>query len=103
MSALTLSRCRTPSVGEVLLEIPSSYLVFRESTMSETDFLRELARHTGCGLLLDINDVFVSATNLGRSALDYLSDFPIEHVGEIHLAVRWTERRRGRPPAHRRS
>jgi uncharacterized protein len=70
----------------ILLENPSSYLVFRESTMSETDFLRELARHTGCGLLLDVNNVFVSATNLGRSALDYLSDFPIEHVGEIHLA-----------------
>ena len=70
----------------ILLENPSSYLVFRESTMSETDFLRELARHTGCGLLLDVNNVFVSATNLGRSALDYLSEFPIEHVGEIHLA-----------------
>ena len=70
----------------ILLEYPSSYLVFRESTMTETDFLRELARHTGCGLLLDVNNVFVSARNLGRSALDYLSDFPIEHVGEIHLA-----------------
>src|SRR5271163_3929722 len=70
----------------ILLENPSSYLVFRESTMSETDFLRELARRTGCGLLLDVNNVFVSATNLGRSALDYLSDFPIERVGEIHLA-----------------
>jgi uncharacterized protein (UPF0276 family) len=70
----------------ILLENPSSYLVFRESTMSETDFLRELARRTGCGLLLDVNNVFVSATNLGWSALDYLSDFPIEHVGEIHLA-----------------
>ena len=70
----------------ILLENPSSYLVFHESTMSETDFLRELARRTGCGLLLDVNNVFVSATNLDRSAVDYLSEFPIEHVGEIHLA-----------------
>jgi uncharacterized protein len=70
----------------ILLENPSSYVVFRESTMSETDFIRELARCTGCGLLLDLNNVFVSATNQGYSALGYLSDFPIEGVGEIHLA-----------------
>ena len=54
--------------------------------MSETDFIRELVRRTGCGLLLDVNNVFVSATNHGFSALDYLADFPLEHVGEIHLA-----------------
>ena len=54
--------------------------------MSETNFIRELARRTGCGLLLDVNNVFVSATNQGYSALGYLSDFPIEGVGEIHLA-----------------
>ena len=54
--------------------------------MSETDFLRELVRRTGCGLLLDVNNVFVSATNHGFAALGYLADFPLEHVGEIHLA-----------------
>jgi uncharacterized protein (UPF0276 family) len=70
----------------LLLENPSTYVVFRESTMSETDFIRSIVQRTGCGLLLDINNVFVSATNHGYSALDYLSDFPIEHVGEIHLA-----------------
>jgi uncharacterized protein (UPF0276 family) len=70
----------------LLLENPSTYVVFRESTMSETDFIRGLVRRTGCRLLLDINNVFVSATNHGYSALDYLSDFPIERVGEIHLA-----------------
>lgn len=70
----------------ILLENPSTYLVFKESTMSETDFIRALVRRTGCGLLLDINNVFVSATNLGFSALDYLADYPLEHVGEIHLA-----------------
>ena len=70
----------------ILLENPSTYVVFRESTMRETDFVRELVSRTGCGLLLDVNNVFVSATNHGYSALGYLADFPIEHVGEIHLA-----------------
>jgi uncharacterized protein len=70
----------------LLLENPSTYVAFRESTMSETDFVRELARRTGCGLLLDVNNVFVSAANHGYSALGYLADFPLEHVGEIHLA-----------------
>jgi hypothetical protein len=54
--------------------------------MSETDFIRAVARRTGCGLLLDVNNVFVSATNHGFSALDYLADFPTSAVGEIHLA-----------------
>lgn len=70
----------------ILLENPSTYVTFRESTMSETDFIRTIARRTGCGLLLDVNNVFVSATNHGFSALDYLSDFPLAKVGEIHLA-----------------
>jgi uncharacterized protein (UPF0276 family) len=70
----------------ILLENPSTYLVFKESTLSETDFLRALVRRTGCGLLLDVNNVFVSATNHGFDALGYLADFPLEHVGEIHLA-----------------
>jgi hypothetical protein len=70
----------------LLLENPSTYLAFRESTMSETDFIRRVATRTGCGLLLDINNVFVSATNHGYSARDYLADFPLAEVGEIHLA-----------------
>jgi hypothetical protein len=70
----------------ILLENPSTYVVFRESTMTETDFIRGIVQRTGCRLLLDVNNVFVSATNHGYSALDYLSDFPIEHVGELHLA-----------------
>jgi uncharacterized protein len=71
---------------QLLLENPSTYLIFPESTMSETLFVAELVRRTGCGLLLDINNVFVSATNHGFAALAYLADFPVEHVGEIHLA-----------------
>ncbi len=70
----------------LLLENPSTYLAFEESTMSETEFMRRVAERTGCGLLLDINNVFVSATNHGFSALEYLSDFPLSRVGEIHLA-----------------
>nr|WP_230808181.1 DUF692 domain-containing protein [Rhizobium sp. GN54] len=71
---------------QILLENPSSYLTFTESTMTETAFIRELARRTGCGLLLDVNNVFVSATNLRTSALDYLADYPLDVVQEIHLA-----------------
>ncbi|NNH60374.1 DUF692 domain-containing protein [Rhizobium laguerreae] len=70
----------------ILLENPSTYVTFRQSTMSETEFIGAIVRRTGCGLLLDVNNVFVSATNHGFSALDYLSDFPIAAVGEIHLA-----------------
>jgi uncharacterized protein len=70
----------------ILLENPSTYVIFPESTMSETGFIRELVWRTGCGLLLDVNNVFVSATNHGYSALAYLADFPMDHVSEIHLA-----------------
>ena len=69
----------------MLLENPSSYLGFDESTWSEPDFIRELARRTGCGLLLDVNNVFVSATNLGFAPRDYLDAYPLEKVLEIHL------------------
>jgi uncharacterized protein (UPF0276 family) len=70
----------------LLLENPSTYLAFSESTMGEAEFMRRVAERTGCGLLLDINNVFVSATNHGFSALKYLTDFPLARVGEIHLA-----------------
>jgi uncharacterized protein len=70
---------------QILLENPATYLSFAESTWPETAFLGELARRTGCGLLLDVNNVFVSCTNGGTSPLDYLRDFPLDRVGEIHL------------------
>jgi uncharacterized protein (UPF0276 family) len=70
----------------MLLENPSTYVVFAESTMAETDFLREIVRRTGCGLLLDVNNVFVSASNHGYDPYRYLADFPLDAVGEIHLA-----------------
>ena len=70
----------------MLLENPSTYVLFAESTIAETDFLAEIARRTGCGLLLDVNNVIVSATNHGFDPLAYLDAFPLRHVGEIHLA-----------------
>ncbi len=70
----------------MLLENPSTYLTFVESTMGEIDFLTEVARRTGCGLLLDVNNVHVSATNQQTDAISYLDAFPMELVGEIHLA-----------------
>jgi len=69
----------------MLLENPSTYLAFAETSMSEVDFLREIVRRTGCGLLLDVNNVFVQAANHGIDATAYLDSFPAEHVGEIHL------------------
>ncbi|MBN9540314.1 MAG: DUF692 domain-containing protein [Alphaproteobacteria bacterium] len=70
----------------ILIENPSTYFRFETEQMTETAFLRELARRSGCGLLLDVNNVFVSAVNHGFDPLDYLADFPLESVGEIHLA-----------------
>ncbi|WP_460908149.1 MbnB/TglH/ChrH family RiPP precursor modification enzyme, partial [Paraburkholderia jirisanensis] len=76
----------------LLLENPSTYVTFDSSTMSETDFIAEIVRHTGCGLLLDINNVFVSATNHGYSARAYLEQFPLASIGEIHLAGHTVQR-----------
>ncbi|MDQ0314168.1 MNIO family bufferin maturase [Amorphus orientalis] len=70
----------------ILLENPSTYVAFTETTLSETDFLRELARRTGCGLLLDVNNVHVACTNGAADADAYLRAFPLDLVGEIHLA-----------------
>jgi uncharacterized protein (UPF0276 family) len=70
---------------KMLLENPSSYLAFEESTWSETDFLAELVKRTGCGLLLDVNNVFISATNLGTSPQAYIDAYALHAVGEMHL------------------
>ena len=69
----------------MLLENPSSYLAFAESEMTETAFLAEIARRTGCGLLLDVNNVFISATNLSTNPNDYIQSFPLHAVGELHI------------------
>ena len=69
----------------MLLENPSSYVRFSDSTIPETEFLAAISKQTGCGLLLDVNNVFVSARNHGTSPLEYLDSFPLDRVMEIHL------------------
>jgi uncharacterized protein (UPF0276 family) len=70
----------------LLLENPATYVRFTQSTIPETEFVAAIARATGCGLLLDLNNVFVSARNHAISASAYLEAFPLDLVGEIHLA-----------------
>ena len=69
----------------MLLENPSHYIGIAESTIPEIDFLTEVAKRTGCGLLLDVNNVFVSAKNHGTDPLSYLEAFPLDRVREVHL------------------
>jgi uncharacterized protein (UPF0276 family) len=71
---------------QMLLENPATYLLFEESTIEETDFLYALTQSTGCGLLLDVNNVFVAATNHNLDPYAYLARFPVNHVREIHLS-----------------
>ena len=77
---------------QMLLENPSTYLEFEASTMSEAAFLTEVIRRTGCGLLLDVNNVHVSCVNHGRDAPAYINSLPLDTVGEIHLAGFATDR-----------
>jgi uncharacterized protein len=70
----------------ILIENPSLYLPLAGHELSEPEFLRELVRRTGCGLLVDVNNVFVSGANLGFDPEGYLNSLPAETVGEIHLA-----------------
>ena len=75
----------------ILLENPSNYIEFENSEYAETEFLTEVAQRSGCGLLLDINNVYISAHNQGFDPSKYLDAFPMERVGEIHLAGHETE------------
>jgi uncharacterized protein (UPF0276 family) len=70
----------------ILLENPSTYLAWSDSTIPEAEFLAELAQRADCGLLLDVNNVYVSATNLDFDPVAYLDAIPVERVGQIHLA-----------------
>jgi uncharacterized protein (UPF0276 family) len=70
----------------MLLENPSTYVQFTATDMSEIAFLGEVVARTGCGLLLDVNNVFVQAANHHFDPFAYIDAFPVEHVGEIHLA-----------------
>jgi uncharacterized protein (UPF0276 family) len=70
----------------ILVENPSTYLDFAASRIPEPDFIAEIVRRTGCGLLLDVNNIHVSAHNRGFEAADYLAALPLEATGEIHVA-----------------
>ncbi len=80
----------------ILVENPSTYLRFRHSTMSEPEFLSALAARTGCGLLCDVNNIHVSAENLGFDPEAYVDALPAEAVGEIHLAGQFRTERGGK-------
>jgi uncharacterized protein (UPF0276 family) len=71
---------------QMLLENPSTYLAFAESTHSEIDFIAEVVRRAGCGLLLDVNNVYVASTNQQWDPVAYIDAYPLPHVQEIHLA-----------------
>jgi uncharacterized protein (UPF0276 family) len=71
---------------QLLLENPSSYVAFRDSTLTEWELLSELSRRSGCGILLDLNNVYVSAHNLGFDPAAYLRGLPADRVGYFHLA-----------------
>ncbi len=71
---------------QILLENPSTYIAFAQSTWQEGDFMGQIATNTGCGLLFDVNNVFVSATNQDYSPREYVRTYPLNHVQEIHLA-----------------
>ena len=70
----------------LLIENPSSYLRFRHSTIPETEFLTETTRRTGCGILCDVNNIYVSANNFRFDPVAYLDSLPADVIGEIHLA-----------------
>jgi uncharacterized protein (UPF0276 family) len=70
----------------ILIENVSSYLTFTHSVMSEWEFLAEVARESDCGILLDVNNVYVSSVNHGFGATEYVRAVPPERVGQIHLA-----------------
>jgi uncharacterized protein len=71
---------------QILIENPSTYVTFEESDWSEFDFMAELAKRSGCRLLFDVNNVFVSATNHKYSPREYIDAYPLHLVREIHLA-----------------
>ena len=71
---------------KMLLENPATYVEFAASTMAETEFLGEVIRRTGCGLLLDVNNVYVSCTNHGRDPQAFIEALPLAATAQIHLA-----------------
>lgn len=81
-----VSRTQDALGRSVLIENPSLYLALQGHEMTEAEFLGELVSRTGCGLLLDVNNVYVTANNLGGDARSYIDALPAHAIGEIHLA-----------------
>jgi len=94
--AMRVSQAQDHLGRQILIENVSSYLGYACSDMTEWDFLAALVRETGCGLLLDINNVYVSAMNHGFDAKAYLDGIPIDAVQEFHLAGHTLVSRNGR-------
>lgn len=84
--AANVARVQDVLKRTIMIENLSAYVGFTQSTMSEPEFLAALVRQTGCQLLLDINNVYVSAVNLGFDARSYIAAIPADAVAEIHLA-----------------
>lgn len=95
--AVQVDRVQQRLGRQMLIENPSCYLAYRDNQMSEVKFLAELIKRTGCGLLLDINNIVVTKGNLGGAAEDYLAAIDPEWVGEIHLAGHATEQHESGP------
>lgn len=70
----------------LILENPSTYITFSQSTIEEPEFLRRLSQETGCRLLLDVNNVYVTCFNSGKDPVAYIESFPCESVVQMHLA-----------------
>lgn len=81
-----VDRVQTCLRRSILVENPSTYVQYRDADMSESDFLAALVARTGCGLLLDVNNLYVSASNHGWDTARYLARLPGHAIGEIHLA-----------------
>ncbi|MFA7261724.1 MAG: DUF692 domain-containing protein [Caulobacter sp.] len=90
-----IDRTQTALGRTILIENPSLYLALEGHELSETDFLAELVRSTGCGLLVDVNNVYISARNLRFDPQAYLDAIPADAVGEIHLAGHVADARLG--------
>jgi len=81
-----VDRTQTTLKRRILIENPSTYLRFKQSSIPEWEFLGAVAERTGCGILCDVNNIYVSASNHGWNASAYLAALPVNAVGEIHLA-----------------
>ena len=84
--AANVDRVQNTLKRQILIENPSLYLAYADSPISEPEFLSALVKRTGCGILCDVNNIYVSCTNVGGDPFAYLNHLPVNAIGEIHLA-----------------